>query len=164
MSGLPSWFTSITVGDIVTTLIAFGIVLGALWGMTRPVRRTAKGFEQFLEDWNGVPERPGFDAIPGVPERLRVLERNARSDRQLLETINHELHPNSGGSMRDQLDKARTEMDRLARQMDGRMHELGRVVQDVEALRRALENPRTLRALARRLDGTSELDDEAKGA
>lgn len=148
------------------TLLAFGTTLGALWLMTRPLRRTAKGFEQFLEDWNGVPERPGFDAIPGVPERLRVLERNAKSDRDLLEKINHELHPNSGGSMRDQFDKARVDMDRLARQMDGRMHELTRVVQDVESMRRALENPHTLRALARRLDITLSPDDDeqAKGA
>jgi hypothetical protein len=160
VSGLPSWFTSLTVGDIVGTLLAFGATLGALWMMTRPLRRTAKGFEQFLEDWNGVPERPGFDAIPGVPERLRVLERNARQDRNLLEKINHELHPNSGGSMRDQFDKARVDMDRLARQMDGRMQELSRVVRDVESMRRALENPHTLRALARRLDFAPPPDQE----
>lgn len=148
MSGLPQWFTSITLGDLVTTLLAFGVMLGALWAMTRPVRRTSKGFEQFLEDWNGVPERPGFDAIPGVPERLRILERNARRDRELLEQINHELHPNSGGSMRDQLDKARTDMDRTAREVE----KLGGLVRDVESMRRAMENPRTLHALARRMD------------
>lgn len=131
-----------------TTILAFGTTLGALWLMTRPLRRTSKGFEQFLEDWNGVPERPGFDAIPGVPERLRVLERNARQDRELLERIDHELHPNSGGSMRDQLDKARHDMDRTAREVE----KLGGLVRDVESMRRAMENPRTLHALARRLD------------
>ena len=113
-----------------------------------------------LEDWNGVPERAGFDAIPGVPERLRTLERNARTDHELLKTINHELHPNSGGSMRDQFDRARVDMDRLARQMDGRMQELSRVVRDVESMRRALENPQTLRALARRLDFTPVVESE----
>ncbi len=148
MSGLPQWFTSITLGDLVTTLLAFGAMLGALWAMTRPLRRTSKGFEQFLEDWNGVPERPGFDAIPGVPERLRVLERNARRDRELLERIDHELHPNSGGSMRDQLDRARRDMDATAREVQ----KLGGLVRDVESMRRAMENPRTLTALARRLD------------
>lgn len=148
MSGLPAWFTSITLGGLVTTLLAFGATLGALWLMTRPLRNTAKGFEQFLEDWNGVPERAGFDAIPGVPERLRTLERNARSDRELLEKIDHELHPNSGGSMRDQIDRARQDMDRTAREVE----KLSGLVRDVESMRRAMENPRTLQALARRLD------------
>lgn len=152
MSGLPGWFTSVTLGDLVTTLLAFGAMLGALWAMTRPVRRTSKGFEQFLEDWNGVPERAGFDAIPGVPERLRTLERNAKKDRELLEQINHELHPNSGGSMRDQLDRARQDMDRTAREVE----KLGGLVRDVESMRRAMENPRTLHALARRLDTFSD--------
>lgn len=148
MTGLPTWFTSISLGGIVGTLLAFGATVGALWLMTRPLRSTAKGFEQFLEDWNGVPERAGFDAIPGVPERLRTLERNAKKDRELLEQINHELHPNSGGSMRDQLDKARNDMDRTAREVE----KLGGLVRDVESMRRAMENPRTLHALARRLD------------
>lgn len=148
MSGLPAWFTSITLGGLVTTFLAFGTMLGALWLMTRPLRRTAQGFEQFLEDWNGVPERPGFDAIPGVPERLRVLERNAKADRALLERIDHELHPNSGGSMRDQLDRARQDMDQTAREVQ----KLSGLVRDVESMRRAMENPRTLQVLARRLD------------
>ena len=152
MNGLPSWLTSITLGGIVGTLLALGTVLGALWLMTRPLRQMAGTIEQLREDWFGVPGRPGFPAIPGVPERLALLEAAQRSDRDLLEKINHELHPNSGGSMRDQFDKARVDMDRMARDMGGRMQELTRVVRDIETMRRVLENPQTLRVLARRLD------------
>jgi hypothetical protein len=160
VSGLPSWFTSISVGSIVGTLLAFSATIGALWLMTRPLRNTAKGFEQFLEDWNGVPERPGFDAIPGVPERLRVLERNARADRELLERIDHELHPNSGGSLRDQVNKSRDDIDAIRRNVEARINEIARLAADVAAVTRALGNPRTLRALSRRMD--QDLDDDAQ--
>lgn len=162
MNGLPSWFTSVTVGNIVGTLLAFGATLGALWLMTRPLRKTAKGFEQFLEDWHGIPERPGFDAIPGVPERLRILERNARADRALLERIDHELHPNSGGSLRDQVNKSRDDLDALRRNVEARVNEIPRLAADVAAVTRALGNPRTLRALSRRMDQDLDADDEQR--
>lgn len=160
MNGLPSWFTSITLGGIVGTILALGTMFGALWMMTRPLRRTSKGFEQFLEDWNGVPERPGFDAIPGVPERLRVLERNARQDRALLERIEHELHPNSGGSLRDQVNKSRDDIDAVRRTMEARLNEIPRLANDVAAVTRALTNPRTLQALSRRMDRNLDDQDE----
>lgn len=162
MSGLPAWFTSITLGGIVTTFLAFGTTLGALWLMTRPLRRTQRGFEQFLEDWNGIPERAGFDAIPGVPERLRTLERNARADRALLERIDHELHPNSGGSLRDQVNKTRDDVDALRRNVDARVSEIPRLAADVAAVTRALGNPRTLRALSRRMDQDLGEHDESR--
>lgn len=152
MNGLPSWFTSITLGNVVGTLLAFGTALGALWLMTRPMRRFAKSGEQFLEDWHGVPERPGFDAIPGVPERLRMLERNAQEDRELLKRIDHELHPNSGGSLRDQVNKARDDIDAVRRNVEARISEIPRLAADVAAVTRALTNPRTLQVLSRRMD------------
>lgn len=162
MNGLPSWFTNVTLGSIVGTLLAFGATLGALWLMTRPLRNTAKGFEQFLEDWNGVPERAGFDAIPGVPERLRTLERNAKADRALLERIDHELHPNSGGSLRDQVNKSRDDLDALRRNVEARVNEIPRLAADVAAVTRALGNPRTLRALSRRMDQDLDADNEQR--
>lgn len=157
MSGLPGWFTSLTLGNIVGTLLAFGATLGALWLMTRPLRRTAKGFEQFLEDWHGVPERPGFDAIPGVPERLRKLERDAQALGDLVRKIDHELHPNSGGSMRDQVDKVRTDVDAFRQ----RLGAIDRVTADVASLTRAMSNPRTLQRLANQIDEIPEQRTEA---
>lgn len=163
MSGLPSWFTSLTLGNVVGTLIAFSTMLGALWLMTRPLRRFAKSGEQFLEDWHGIPERPGFDAIPGIPERLRTLERNAKEDRELLKRIDHELHPNSGGSLRDRVNKTSDDLDAVRRNVEARMSDIPRLAADVAAVTRALGNPRTLRALSRRMDRDLDgLDDETR--
>jgi hypothetical protein len=49
---------------------AAGVVgLGARWAG----RKWAK-VDEFLEDWNGTPARPGVDARPGAMERLDRIE------------------------------------------------------------------------------------------
>ncbi|MGC3861823.1 hypothetical protein ACPSM1_16700 [Micromonospora chersina] len=60
---------------------AAGVVLGAILSaltlvvtVSRPLRRLARQNEEFRQDWYGVPARPGHDAVPGVPERLRRIE------------------------------------------------------------------------------------------
>ncbi|MFJ2863669.1 hypothetical protein [Kitasatospora sp. NPDC087314] len=47
--------------------------------------------ETFTEDWQGTPSRPGVPGRPGVMERL--------------DRIEHELHPNSGLSLRDAVNR-----------------------------------------------------------
>ncbi len=152
MSGLPAWFTSITLGSLMGWIFAFAAMFATVWAITRPFRRASKAWEQFLEDWNGVPGRPGFPAIPGIPERLQTLESNADRDRTTLERIDHEMHPNSGGSMRDAVNKAVSDVDVVRREVEARMGEIPRLAADVAAVTRTLGNPRALRALASRLD------------
>lgn len=57
----------------------------------RPVIRTIKLLTDrtsaFLEDWNGTPEEPGRDKVPGVMERLN--------------RIDGELSHNGGTSIKD---------------------------------------------------------------
>lgn len=162
MSGLPSWFTSLTVGEIVTTLVAF-VALGAfLITLWRPMRRVTKILEQISEDWHGVPARPGFPAIPGVPERLAMLEERSKRDRELLERIDHEMHPNSGSSLRDAVNKSAADVDAVRRGWEKREAELTRLGQDVAAVTRTLGNPRALRALAHRIDREDREDDDSR--
>jgi hypothetical protein len=73
----------------VTVAVAGG--LAALARFTRGARRFIRRSEQFWEDWQGTEERPGVPARPGVMERL--------------DRIEHELHPNSGQSMRDVINR-----------------------------------------------------------
>lgn len=164
MSGLPSWFTSITVGDIVTTVLAFIALFAAVMVVVRPLRqslrRMLKLVEQISEDWHGVPGRPGFPAIPGVPERLAMLEERSKKDRELLERIDHEMHPNSGSSLRDAVNKAVSDVDVVRRGWEKREAELTRLANDVAAVTRTLGNPRALRALAQRIDREDEADDD----
>lgn len=44
-----------------------GKVLGWMW-------RTVKRIQDFLDDWQGEPARPGVPARPGFPDRIAALE------------------------------------------------------------------------------------------
>jgi hypothetical protein len=79
--------------------VAIAAGLGLLWRLTRGVRQAVHRFDQFWEDWQGVESRPGVAARPGVMERL--------------DRIEHELHPNSGGSLRDAIDRVDKRTARL---------------------------------------------------
>lgn len=59
---------------------------------------TLKKVNEFLEDWRGEDARPGYPGRPGVLQRLVELERHAA-------TTSHEVQPNSGSSMKDQLNR-----------------------------------------------------------
>ncbi|HEU5475703.1 MAG TPA: hypothetical protein VFV67_34110 [Actinophytocola sp.] len=75
--------------------------LGVLWrSVGRPVLRTAKKASNFIDDVVGEPARPGVPARPGLMDRVQAVEKR-------LTAIEHELHPNSGTSLRDQVDAIR---------------------------------------------------------
>lgn len=72
-------------GGVITTA-------GLAWTkVVRPLRATMERFRLFAEDWDGEPDRPG------VPGRLGVMVR--------LATIEGELRPDHGGSMRDSVNR-----------------------------------------------------------
>jgi hypothetical protein len=85
-------------------LAIIGVVLGALaaigaaWKVLKPVFSAVRRLSHFVDDWFGEPERPGVPARPGVMPRLETMQ----SD---LDKIKHELWPNSGGSLRDAVDR-----------------------------------------------------------
>lgn len=61
----------IVAGAVAAALTAIGVVLTKVAkGMYRAWRKV----DAFLEDWAGEPERPGRDAVPAMPVRVRKLE------------------------------------------------------------------------------------------
>lgn len=104
--------------NFMPALAALVVVLGALAAIGRKVWRRVS---QFLDDWNGEPPRRGVEARPGVMERMKALddgnlhiiarvaavEEAERSTAQRLRAIESELHPNGGGSLRDQVNVIR---------------------------------------------------------
>lgn len=74
--------------------VTLGAIAGGaalLWRLTRGARRVIGRLEDFADDWHGVPARPGVPERPGVMARL--------------DRIEHELHPNSGSSLRDAVNR-----------------------------------------------------------
>lgn len=80
------------------TLVAVAGAGALLWRWTRGLRRVAQRAEDFIDDWQGTPQRPGVPARPGVMERLDVMERD-------LAAVRAEVRPNGGSSLRDAVDR-----------------------------------------------------------
>jgi len=85
---LTQWLTF-----IVLAATALGAIIWAGRGAVNFIER----WNQFLDDWNGEPERPGISqARPGVLKRLTRLEESQAA----VETA---VKPNAGHSIKDQI-------------------------------------------------------------
>lgn len=101
--------------DLAPWILGAGAVAGALlglWKLLSTLWRMARRIGHFLDDWGGEPERPGHPARPGIPERMAGVEGSLGAMCERLGTveartarIEHELHPNSGASLRDAMDR-----------------------------------------------------------
>ncbi|HEY9416161.1 MAG TPA: hypothetical protein VIQ30_15475 [Pseudonocardia sp.] len=88
---LQTWTAAgVILGVLVTALVLAGMI-------GRPLRKLARQNDEFREDWYGTPARPGRHAVPGVPERLSLIEK--------------ELKPNSGSSLRDAIGRLETRLE-----------------------------------------------------
>ena len=70
---------AVTIGDIVGLLAA----VGAIWASIKWVRPALRAITNFLDDWNGEPERPGVPGRAGVLEQIADL----RTDVDLAKTL-----------------------------------------------------------------------------
>ncbi|MDX3746708.1 hypothetical protein [Streptomyces sp. AK08-02] len=69
-----------------------------IWRGVRGIRRVIERVDTFADDWAGVRSRPGVPERPGVMVRLDRIE-------EQLQSVQHELRPNSGQSLRDAVDR-----------------------------------------------------------
>ncbi|TGB03312.1 hypothetical protein [Streptomyces sp. MZ04] len=79
-------------------LVAVAGALALAWRASRSLRRLTRRVGDLVDDWQGTESRPGVPARPGVMTRLGAIE-----DR--IGRVEHELHPNSGASLRDAVDR-----------------------------------------------------------
>lgn len=92
MTGLD-WVLPVAGGISVLAGAILAISKGMKW-----VRATLRKAEAFFDDWSGEAARPGHDRVPGVLERIAVME-------QRLKRVEAEVKPNGGGSLRDAVDR-----------------------------------------------------------
>lgn len=98
---------------VVWSLAAVAIAGAAAvaWRIVRWLRRIAVRVDEFMDDWQGVPARPGVSERPGVMTRLGQIE--GRMSR-----VEHELRPNGGSSLRDAVDRVDHRTQTLAPDTD----------------------------------------------
>lgn len=99
---IPSW-----ISDVITVAPWLGAFFVAVffgvkfWKIVAPVFREIRNF---LDDWKGEPDRPGVKGRAGVMARLGSIE--------------HELHPNSGLSMRDAINRTEQQGKDMSDKLD----------------------------------------------
>ncbi|MFD6936251.1 hypothetical protein ACFWAP_08880 [Streptomyces goshikiensis] len=102
-TGVPALDTVLVWGGAIALLVGAGT---AAWRVVGAGVRLGRRVDQFMDDWYGEEGRPGVPDRPGVMERMSGIE-----DR--LRRFEHELYPNSGGSLRDAVDLANERLARL---------------------------------------------------
>lgn len=95
--------------SVAAAAVASAVVLA--WRTLRTVHRVLDRMADLLDDWQGVPDRPGVPGRPGVMVRLRAIE-------ERLGSVEHELQPNSGRSLRDAVDRVDARTRTLAPDTD----------------------------------------------
>lgn len=145
----PAWMSSVSLGTILVSIFVVLTVGGLVWVMLRPLlrsaRRTDATLQELRRDWFGVEGRPGFPAVPGVPQRLFDVEQSLMELRPIVDRIEREMRSNGGGSLRDQVMSLRATVERDRSQSERDVME---IKTELGTFTRALDNARTLRALA----------------
>jgi hypothetical protein len=110
-----------TVATIIGSLGAGSIALvGGISWVVRKLHRFNDRFDEFMKDWNGADARPGVPHRPGVMERLSQQDEALRCINDRLVSVELEVNPNSGKSMRD-----------IVHRVDGNLKHIREVVEDV---------------------------------
>ncbi|WP_289975148.1 hypothetical protein [Streptomyces sp. SRF1] len=102
-TGIPALDAALVWGGAVSVLAGVGTVV---WRGLRGALRLGRRVNEFMDDWAGEEARPGVPGRPGVMERVSAIEGR-------LQRVEHELYPNSGGSLRDAVDLANERLARL---------------------------------------------------
>ena len=103
---MPTFVESISLGQALTWVGMVGLVVAWM----AKVMPQLRAIMHALDDLRGEEARPGFDARPGVFERIKVVEDGHADIRQtlteqgkVLADIQHHVKPNSGSSSYDAL-------------------------------------------------------------
>ena len=95
---------------MLTTIIAIIITAAGtscgVWAFAKKVWPFVRRIVHFLDDWLGREETEAREAQPGVLVRLQRIEQAQAAHTQQFDVVLHELFPNSGGSLRDEVKRS----------------------------------------------------------
>lgn len=105
-TAVPLWLEQLTVGEVIGLVAGLGLALTVLAKSWRLFGRVKDVFD----DLAGEPSRPGVPARPSLMERVATME-------QGLAEVHHQTHPNSGGSIKDTVNRTEAKVTELSEQL-----------------------------------------------
>jgi hypothetical protein len=107
--------SALYIATVITALLGAGFALHRFFSpMTKTVKDLSEKLDKFFRDWDGTPEEPGRDAIPGVMERLNRLdgELSRNGGKSVKDTVNRiEKRLEEGNKTFDSLDSRITKLE-----------------------------------------------------
>jgi hypothetical protein len=99
-------------GTLAAVILAVAGVLALLGRLARRVRTTLRRLREFLDDWQGVPARPGVAGRAGVLAQIGELRDGLTCATERLDkieastsTVKAQLTNNGGASVKDAIDR-----------------------------------------------------------
>ncbi|WP_166345145.1 hypothetical protein [Phytoactinopolyspora limicola] len=92
-----------TVLEIVGIAAAGVAFVTGVLALSRSAWRGMRRIMHVVDDLAGSPARDGVEARPGIMARMTTLETQVGSIRPQVEVIHHEVLPNEGTSLRDEV-------------------------------------------------------------
>lgn len=138
------WLAALTAVEILGGLSALG-VLGMSLKWVVPI---LTGLRDFLADWKGEPARPGVEARPGVPERMKTIEDEQRRQSGDLSAVRTQM---------EAVTSLHADIEKMRHQIAEFQHAVEASAEDRKSLRLQAEELRRETAdLARRVDALEQ--------
>lgn len=102
---MPAWIVDLI--PLTPWLAAIAVLVWVavkVWPFLRKI-------SHFIDDVAGEPARPGFEARPGLMERVSTMETKQDEQGAVLEVVQHEVTTNHGSSLKDAVKKLEKKFD-----------------------------------------------------
>ncbi len=102
---MPAWIVDLI--PLTPWLAAIAVLVWVavkVWPFLRKI-------SHFIDDVAGEPARPGFEARPGLMERVSTIETKQDEQGAVLEVVQHEVTTNHGSSLKDAVKKLEKKFD-----------------------------------------------------
>ena len=110
---------------VITVLTAAILIKQVVVPTARGIHNFFKTIGQFLSDWSGHEERPGFPGVPGVMERIN--------------RIDGQLRNNGGSSLKDAIDRIEEKVHKIDDRLDNGDKEFEIIYDEIETLKAIVE-------------------------
>lgn len=94
---------NVTLGQMLLPFAGVGVLAMGIGSYLKWIAPVWRQVRQFLDDWNGRAARPGFDAEPGFPERMRVVEQGLSEIRSHVAEVRYNVKANGGYLSHDEV-------------------------------------------------------------